>query len=289
LDEYENLINVSIKQIDEPGNYTLNFNPIANRSYRYVSFTSSLMGSNKEPIMKLVKENRLVTKLNEKGELLIEREHEKSWGLSTGAEIPQIFSRPAKDQFLVQDGDLYQLQQNDSRQQIENLPINGGDIQQFKFNLPKEGTLQVGKSWTVVNRGPVPSVVTHKLVGFANVAGAITAKFVSESESSIDSEVLNKMATAISANKMDMANAMVSKYAYEKGISEDAALSRIKRAMAQHPQKGIIEPMKPKGMTVTYVELGTGLVVRMEDEVTIEAGGFQTKTITISQRLQGEK
>ena len=250
LEEYDKLVNVPIRQIAEPDNYTLKFNPKPDRSYRYIDIASSWLGAQEEPILRMVNESIIATKLNNEGELLIDQEQKRIWSLSARAEMAEQSPIAGfKRQFLVRGSDLHLIQQNDSGPQVEKEPVKALEVERFVFDLPKDSALQVGKSWVVNGVEPSPFTIINTLAGFADVDGVITAKFISEREVSIG----DSFKKAVKVSNVDNL------------------------------------PSSMRFKTVTYVELDTGLVVRTEIETTVEAGTIRSKSIEISQRIPCDK
>ena len=225
LEEYEDLINIPIRAIAEPEDYTVKFNPTPNRSYRCFMLITTWVDSLQEPVSRLVSDGSVSIKHDSEGSILVEQELKPPWGLVTGAEMPEMSFQSSKRQFLVRDGALHLIQQTGNGREVEDTPFVGGNIEMFILYLPKGTTPQVDTPWEINREKPFPSKVTHTLVGFAEVNGIRTAKIHSQIE------------------------------------------------------------LPSKESMVTYVELGTGIVVRTERECTQETSGSKLKFIAVSQTI----
>jgi len=226
LEEYDNLIDVPIRKIAEPKDYSIKYNPTPNRSYRNVLIVTTWMNSLQEPVSRLARNGSVSIKRDFEGFILVEQELEPPWALITGAEMPELsFQSPLRRQFLVRDGALHLIQQTSNGREVEDTPFVDGNNEEFILDLPKGITPQVGTPWEISREKPFPSKAIHTLVGFAEVNGVRTAKIYSQTELPI------------------------------------------------------------KQSKVTYVELGTGIVVRTESEFVQETPGVKVKIIAISQTI----
>ena len=237
LEEIENLIDVPIKEIAEPSDYSIKFNPTPNRTYRCVSIITSYMNS-EEAFSRMVTNNSVSTKSDSDGSILVDYKLDPLWALTTGAELPEVTGHSSVSrQFLVRDGALYLSQEINGERKVEDTQYFDGNIEEFIMDLPKGLVPRAGSQWEVDREEPYPYKATRTLVGFAEVNGIRTAKIHSQT-------VL---------------------------------------PMVQVPGSG---PPRTLEMSVdTYVELGTGIVIRTESELGQEVSGVDFKMKAVSQTI----
>jgi hypothetical protein len=141
----------------------------------------------------------VATKLSDQGELLIEQDQEKLWGVSFGAATGQSAPSPAsKCQLVVRDGDVYLARSKGSKLDVDKSPFRGAARERVSFDLPKDGKPSVGQSWSSVTHSEsLECTMNHKLVGFAMVDGVLAAKIVSEGEMKLPSVAANELLGAL--------------------------------------------------------------------------------------------
>jgi hypothetical protein len=255
---FEKLTEVKISDIPEPKEYSLRLDPKPGQRYRYIRITKTYSAdlSNSKPGVWMCCDMGIEITRDENGQLLIEQHIEKPLALAAGSEMPAIVNPPPKQHFTARDGELYNINESDGNSaHVSETPATEAD---FVFVIPKDVQLKIGASWPFDRTNDAETKKgKYTLVGFSDVTGVRTAKFVSESESTITPAALSTM---IEKTK--------SKSKLPIGADLSARLSSA--LSAPHKVKRTI-----------YVEIGTGMSVRQEIESTFN----NLNTTEILQRI----
>lgn len=245
---YRDTIDVAIRGIPPPQEYSLAFRPTAGQHYRYLGISSVSVGSNDENLMHFVTDSEVATGLNEAGEVVLDVEKKSPWALRSGASIPDESLSPASTiQMISRGGNLYRRSQGDETEQVQ---YDEADRELFLFDLPENIAPKMGETWTSQKKiGPLISKESHYFAGFADVGGVCTAKIVSDGILEVDTAKMTAMDT--------------------KGQFQVSALSG-----------GDF-----RRQTTTYVSIDTGMVIRSEMRITASMGPVSTNTTAISQCL----
>jgi hypothetical protein len=286
LDEYTRLIDVPITEAETPEQYTLQLAPEPDRKCRFITVTTVRHETNgldeQQSSEYLVDERSEVITRTDEGELLIKTDGKKLWSLSPGADKAREMPVSAIHYlFVVRNGDVHLAQQEGSRLNVQKSPVVGALRDSVTFDLPKDGTPQVGASWSSSTKTPASeSTVEHTLVGFAEVDGTLTAKFVSESDTTFHhmphSPELEKARKEVREKAAKMRERLRSVGWAEEDLP---------------PVPDVSVPSSIHAKVVTYVDVATGIVLRAETEATPVGGNpMQPKTTTVSvaQRLPVE-